>query len=105
MNITDIEPIDILGKEMGVINKTKNAYITRRKRTEHYFRKYKGYGISTAILDKLKERNIENIILIEITKKGEKVLRTTRQEFYKNGIRHKNKEADNQIILPEERWR
>lgn len=100
-----IVPVNILGKEMGVINLEKNAYITRRKRKEHYFRKYKGYGISVSILQYIKTKGVSNIILIEENKKGERIYRTTRREFFKKGIRHTDKQADRQLILPITEWR
>lgn len=96
------ELINNYGIRTGIVKEGK--YITRRNKEKHYFRKYKGYGISTNILHKLSEMNINKIILIEETQEGENRLETRTEEIWARGIRYTHKQADHQIILPKKYW-
>lgn len=97
--------VDIMGKPTGTINREKKHYVTRRHRKRHYFRKHKGYGMSISILSHIKSMGISRVILIEVLKDRERLYETTVDKFYTDGIRHKNKEADQQLILPITEWR
>lgn len=97
--------IEHLGKIVGTIKTEKGMYITRKERSKHYFIKHKGYGISIEVLKKIRNKGIERIILIEINENGETMYETTRQEFFKKGIRHTYKQGDKQLILPIKEWK
>ena len=58
-------PVKVGGKIVGHIAKYKNrvVYVTYRN-PEHFFRKYEGFGISEAILRKLKDMNIKFILIL-----------------------------------------
>lgn len=95
-----MEAVKTIGKLTGYIKDRK--YLMYKNRERHYFKKYKGYGISKSILDILKQENIREVIIIEELKNGERrKIETTTEKFYTRGIRHKYKQADYQLILPE----
>jgi len=81
-------------KSCGYIDWERHCYISR-KEEEHIFRKFSGWGASICILNYLRSKNIEIIIVVF---KGN-FMKSTVQEFYDNGIVYKNGK-DNQLILP-----
>jgi hypothetical protein len=52
-------------KIVGEIVREQSLYITRRNPDEHYYRKGKGYPISTDILDRLSGMGIKDILILE----------------------------------------
>lgn len=104
-----MQEVRLFNKIVGYIRangETPPIYITNRKRDEHYFIKHKGYGMSTKILRDLKTNNVKTIVIIEETDPHTKrKLTTTVNTYFEKGIRHKNEDADYQIILPEKHFK
>ncbi len=89
------------GKLVGRI--IGNAYVTRRKK-EHYFRKFNGFGISKVILEKLHELGVYTVIIIYTNEDGSEVLlRSDLYQWLFNGIEWVDTSdgfEDLQLVLP-----
>lgn len=90
-----------LGKKfIGAFRQGDRTYVSYRT-PEHYFRKYKGFGISTSILKKLRKKGCRRIIIIyQETPEIQRQYKTVPDMFYQKGIIYKDKVADHQRILP-----
>ena len=91
------------GKHVGIATLYKGhlAYITERDTTKHFFRKYGGYGLSTFILDELIKQRIKLIVIKEKRKDGTMVEIPSNIHWWKDyGVRVKEKDYDEQIVLP-----
>lgn len=63
-----------------------NTYITRR-RYEHYFRKFNGFGISTEVLRWLNRHDISKILIIYVNEDGsEALLRSDLSQWLSSSI-------------------
>lgn len=49
----------------GIDSERGRTYISIREHAKHYFRKYDGYAISTKILNRLQNENVEHVIIWE----------------------------------------
>lgn len=84
---------------VGSLN--EDTYITYRNTKKHFFIKFRGYGISTSVLDYLKEHGIVKIRIIEERVSGERRnINSTITDWEEKGIEYKASEYDKQIILP-----
>lgn len=84
-------------KQVGYI--AGSTYYTPRLRSKHFFKKYNGYAISTAVLDILKFNYIETVVVIE--KDTGKKYYTELNNFFEHGrtIPVRMSKEDNQIVL------
>lgn len=92
------QEIRYLGKIVGTIK--GQTFITRR-RPEHFFIKFRGFGLSTGLIKQLKERYITTVIIIYTQKNGVEIPYTCAlRDFYEYGEHWTDKEADTQLIMP-----
>jgi hypothetical protein len=59
-----IIPMKVKGKEVGNYNDNKKVYITHRNAEDHYMKKFKGYGISYSIIEKLSKLGCEKVLIL-----------------------------------------
>lgn len=78
---------------------TKREYITIRT-PEHFFIKFQGFGLSSAILEMLIAKQIPLIRLFYKSKGGLQVYITTPKEWIQYGITYKHRDFEEQVILP-----
>lgn len=91
-------PVDHLGKTVGYVTGTK--FVTHR-RPEHFFVKFKGFGLSTAVINRLRRANVQNVLILYHKKNGEQSAYTAPlTAFYQHGRPWTDKQADTQLILP-----
>jgi hypothetical protein len=90
-----------IGSLMGV-GKETTAYVSNRKRHEHYFRKFKGWGIAEAVLDWLIEHDVP-LIIIRDTHSGE-ILTANVHLYKKHGIPYQKLPYEPQMVLPEKHF-
>jgi len=83
-----------------------NAYYSPRKKSKHFFRKYNGYAISTAVLFALKESGVVDYIVIVDTENNLEHL-VNLDDFVNNGIKVAGRgyRSDNQIVLPIDKFK
>jgi len=81
-------------RNCGYIDFKRHCYISKRE-SEHIFIKFNGWGLSVCILNYLRSKNIETIIVVF---EGN-FMKSTVQNFYENGIVYKDGK-DNQLVLP-----
>lgn len=92
-------PIKYLNKQVGFIRADK-TYITNRTK-EHYFRIFKGFGISYPLLKILISKyGCKRIIIIYDDGKQKEKLITTPERFIEYGKTYRDKQLDYQKILP-----
>lgn len=91
----DSKVLRVEGKIVGRVE--KNVYITHRNRKKHYFFKGRGYPISDSILQELKKRGVERILIIE-NSSGEKFEATVTR--YLKAKPFKIKGHDTQRVIP-----
>jgi len=89
-------------KGKGIIGWIEGGvFYSSRNTTDHYFRKFAGYGISKSVINALESHEIHSIVLIIdhsrnlITDLDTLVLKG---EIWKDG-------EDTQVILPEKFWK
>lgn len=90
--------------EHGTINYSHEmgtCYVTHR-RTEHYFIKYKGFGISNSELEIAYNKRVYWIIIIYHNKKGEDIPHRIKMEDVKYLEEYDNK-GDKQKMFPTEK--
>lgn len=87
--------IRIKGKVIGEIR--DNVYITTR-RPEHYFIKYKGFGISSHIIQRLLKMKVREVRIIYMGERGRTVYITPLMNFLIKGNIHYNG-TDKQYVL------
>ena len=91
--------INHLNKTIGYVNET-NQFISRRTK-EHFFVKYKGFGLSLNIITKLRNMYVNEVIILFVRGDGTtSKYKTHIINFLKHGITHINLEHDYQKILP-----
>ncbi len=90
-----------LGRLVGEIVQP-GIYLTERRR-EHLFLKYDGFGMSCAVLEKLRHLGVHTIIVKHV-KNPEKVAYyvATVSMFYDKGVHYTDREQDRQLILSRE---
>ncbi|MFW5852807.1 MAG: hypothetical protein ACOCUR_02150 [Nanoarchaeota archaeon] len=92
------EKIKHLGKIVGKINE-KNEFVSVR-RSEHFFRKFNGFGISFLVIERLKAKNVEVVKIIFQKKDGTAELYETELDsFLSKGKFYRDLEGDYQKIL------
>jgi len=89
------------GKFVGWTAKTfegKKAYISPRSRRKHFFRKYRGWGISERLLALLILNGYDEIHI----RLGERTTLISQiEDWRRHGIPYHHPDFDPQIILPE----
>jgi hypothetical protein len=75
-------------------------FVTHRN-PEHYFRNFRGFGISLYILEQLIARGIREIKVLYHGKKGERVYMVTPYNWKQKGKLYKHEDFEQQIILAE----
>lgn len=87
----------LVGRAVG------DVYITKRRK-EHYFRKFNGFGISKRILDELNSRGIYRIIIIYKNEDSSEILlKSDVMQWLFNGIEWVDTSEgyeDLQLVLP-----
>lgn len=89
------------GTQIGTIF-NKNMYKSWRK-PEHFFRKYRGFGLSKWVLQELQESNVLDIFIYYTGKEGLKIYYSPIEKWQKLGILFVYKDGndvDPQLILP-----
>lgn len=76
----------------------KKVFVSPRKRRQHYFRKFRGYGLSVEILEFLKRNQFDEVHL-RIGKRLTLISKLAYWDIY--GIDYHKKEFEPQKILPE----
>jgi hypothetical protein len=98
----ELEPVIFHGKVIGHI-RSDHVFITRRTQ-EHYFVKYRGFGLSSSVIEHLKKREVRKIVLLyQRADGGEELHQTFPNKFYDLGHVWNN-DGDYQRILPLEHW-
>jgi len=91
------QPVRHLGRNVGLIKKGR-FFLTYRK-PKHYFQKFGGYGLSYAVLKKLRSAGIDKLVfLIESPNQECKKYEASVESFLKHGIIYHDK-RDSQRIL------
>lgn len=92
-----MEMLQLNGKIVGKIDEKKKIYISERT-SDHFFRKFSGFGMSVKILNYLRSEDVETIIILY----NGAILRASVQLFYEKGIPHRNEldKRDAQLVLP-----
>lgn len=80
-------------------NREASAYLSRRDPEEHRFHKLDGYAVSNTILDALKRRGIDRVLIAEVT--GD-VYEYARKDFDR-GVSIQFEEDDPQRCVPVEK--
>ena len=89
-----------LNKRVGVFRLRDKTFITYRDTKKHLFVKFKGYGISIAVIKQLKALYCENIIIVEsCSDLTRRKISTTLLNYLEKAKHYKDKKADNQLIL------
>lgn len=93
--------IHLDGRKIGYKTKLANGeltFVSPRKRSTHYFRIFKGWGISKEVLQYLKDEGFTRIHLR--TSKIE-TLMSTLDAWFRHGIPYQREPYEPQVILPE----
>ena len=96
-----MEKVNYLNETKGLISDDKRIYHTIRK-PEHFFRIFKGFGISVQILDSLKEKGIKEIHIRYLGKRGETNYYVSLENFILKSEKYSNVEngkIDSQRVL------
>ena len=89
------------GKLVGTLRQDGNYVSIRTK--DHFFRKYKGFGLSARVLQEIKRKGCRKITVIYRRDDGESIYQTYPDKFYEEGIIYRDPKAsfaDYQRILP-----
>jgi hypothetical protein len=89
--------ISLFNRVVGIVS--EDCTFIARRRPEHFFRKYNGFGLSTNIIFRLKELYIKKVIILYEKDDRTIVYRTNLSNFLEHGHRYKNLENDYQMIL------
>ena len=88
-------------KKVGEVDSEDGVFITKRK-PEHYFNKYDGFGISKLIINHLKRLHIKEVRILYGEIKPERWI-TDLNSFVKYGQTF-NHGKDSQLILSKRHW-
>lgn len=95
-----METITLFNKPVGTVRGLQ--FITQR-RPEHFFRIFKGFGLSCAILSQLRRRGVREVIFIYTRADGSQRAYSCPVElFYEKGHRWTDRQADAQLVVPVE---
>ena len=98
-----MKQITHLGKMVGFLRPDK-TFVTYRKPI-HFFRMFNGFGISYAVLKKLREFNCHLICLVYNNSHNEEsIYFSSPEKLLLNGTRYVDKSHDVQMILPLKDW-
>lgn len=98
-----METITLFNKPVGHVRGLQ--FITQR-RPEHFFRIFKGFGLSCAILSQLRRRGVREVIFIYTRVDGsQSVYACPLEAFYEGGHRWTDRQADAQLVVPVARMR
>lgn len=87
------------GKMIGWINRGEKTFYTVRNREKHYFRKFKGWGVSKQLVHVLLRQQINTL---RIMLPEEKKLETVRTSlFLRDGANYEHGDYERQLVLPE----
>lgn len=75
------------------------AYVSPRKREDHYFRKYQGYGLNAELLEYLRKHKYVYVVLIE---DGKRYLLSKVSDWLANGFQYYKPGYEEQLVLKEE---
>lgn len=93
-----MKPVTFFGKQVGYITRDKRFIGFRRP--EHYFIKFQGFGMSTALIAQLKKEEVHTVTIIYTKKDAtQSKLTTPINKFYELGEKYTDKENDTQLIL------
>ena len=96
------EDIRFKNKIIGTLN--DGVFRTHRDK-RHFFVKFKGFGLSSSIIDELKRRNCRSVLLIYTkSDNSESLYLAPLMRFYEKGEIWKDGEDDWQRILPLTEW-
>lgn len=88
------------GRHVGYVTTLlsgEEAYVSPRKWHRHYFRKFKGFGVTRKVLRYLRRENIGEVQL----RFGEsKFLISRTADWFRHGIPYHHREHEAQLILP-----
>lgn len=94
--------IKVGDRKAGYIKCLKNgelAFITPRKRNQHYFRNYRGYGINSDLIQYLREHKVNSILIIEDSKR---LLLSETEDWMFSGFEYNHRHYEPQLILSED---
>jgi ketol-acid reductoisomerase len=95
-------PILVKGRPVGILNEQR-VFVTQRG-TKHFFRIYKGYGISYSVLRQLRALDCQKIAILLKDSEQTQIYHATVQDFLEKGYIYCFK-GDYQRILPTEHMR
>ena len=91
----DEEKESMVGMTVG------NCYISHRK-PEHYFRMYRGFGISNNIIERLNSEGITRVLIIYQGVQGTRFLISPLKQWLESKKSYRNKDDDLQVFVSEE---
>lgn len=95
--------VSLFGKPVGLVHGRR--FIAHR-RPEHFFRIFKGFGLSCAILSQLRARGVEEVIFIYAREDGsQSAYACPVVTFYERGRKWTDRVADLQLVVPLELMR
>lgn len=93
-----MQTLTLFQKPIGTIQGRR--FVTHR-RPEHFFRIFKGFGLSCAILSQLRHRGVEEVIFIYTRPDGsQSAYACPVAAFYEQGHRWTDREQDTQLVVP-----
>ena len=94
-----VERVKLHDKLLGWISRKNQTFTSPRSREEHFFRKYKGWGLNAKLLSILVRQKVTTIILL--LKKEDVKLTVRTGVWFSKGINYKHSKYEPQLILPE----
>ena len=93
-----------LDKLVGVIN-SNNEFVSVRL-PEHFFRKFKGFGLSYSVIERLKQNNVSVVKIVFLRSDGSSTIYFADiDDFLKKGNYYRDNEHDFQRILSIQHFR
>lgn len=89
-------------KGIGYYVQSAGEFVKLVDPSEHYFKKFKGYAVPSALLEEILQRNIKRIKIIERDKSGTVVRRliSTPDDWVEFGKSVKFEGFEKQVVLP-----
>lgn len=100
MKIEIIRITDGFGKVKVIGRRVEDTFYTTRKRSKHFFNKYKGWAIDVDVINR---EDIENYVLLDTENNIEYY--ASRQDFLEHGKEMQWPGHGEQVTLPLENWR
>ena len=96
-----------IGKKLvGTIKKSQSGlvYVTRRRHYDHFFRKFKGFGISKKIINILRDIGVKSIMIVYDTGEGEQLYISALYKWFEYAYEYEyileDGTKDPQLVLP-----